>query len=42
MGSYLDDTGAMIPCVDIEFAIHTFQELGAPHGLILNLDKTKY
>jgi len=41
MGSYLDDTGAMIPYIDIEFAICTFQELGAPHGLILNLDKTK-
>jgi len=32
---------AMIPNVDVQFAIRTFQELGAPHGLILNLYKTK-
>jgi len=38
---YLDGTGAMVPYVDVGFAIRTFQELGAPHGLLLNLDKTK-
>jgi len=41
MGSYLDDTGTMIPYVDVGFAICNFQELGAPHDLHLNLDKTK-
>jgi len=41
MGSYLDDTGAALPYVDCKFAILTFQELGAPHGLLLSLDKTK-
>jgi len=41
MGSYLDDTGAMVPYADVGFAFVTFQELGAPHGLLLNLDKTK-
>jgi len=41
MGLYLDDTGAMVPYIDVGCAIHTFQELGARHGLLLNLAKTK-
>jgi len=31
----------LFPYVNAGFAIHNFQELGAPHGLHLNLDKTK-
>jgi len=40
-GAYLDDAGTLCPYVDCDFAITTFKELGLPHGLRLNFDKTK-